>query len=124
MGSLAPGTVCNYCFIFEAHGHIPDPFCGPICEVCDDRAQEVGCRSIGLQRSGILGDMWAGMLAATMSALPTPFQVDAVAARIYAFLFDSELLFGTTMGDDIEPLILIREPLILIQRCVFYDTMW
>ena len=100
MGTLAPGTVCRYCFILEAHGYIPDPFVAPICRVCDDRSQEVGFRSIGLQRSGILGDMWAAMLAATMSGLPTPFHVDAVKSRIYLFLFGMNIMGCAKIDDD------------------------
>ena len=35
MGSLADGTLCSYCDIYEA-SYIPDGCCGPLCGECMD----------------------------------------------------------------------------------------
>ena len=41
MGHLPQGTMCSYCGAVEAY-YIPDGFCGPLCDVCEDYGFEHG----------------------------------------------------------------------------------
>ena len=41
MGHLQQGTMCSYCGAVEAY-YIPDGFCGPLCDVCEDYGFEHG----------------------------------------------------------------------------------
>ena len=91
---MAPGTRCEYCFRRDAYAYIPDPYCAPLCEVCEDLdAENPGV--IGIHRIDTLGAMWAATKARNGSnALPAVFGVASTSLRIYGFLWDDAIIPG------------------------------
>ena len=90
MSSLNQDTVCQFCFSHEAHAYIPDPFCAPICDTCDDRGNILGDDAIGEQRIDILAAMW--LITRTPrhgEGLPAIFTDALIWRAISNFMWDS-----------------------------------
>ena len=98
MGSLSRGTICQFCLRREAHGYIPDPYCAPICDTCDERGNTIGDDAIGEQRVDILATMWLTTRTPRHGdGLPAIF-ADALIWRIIStFMWDSLVIPSHTI---------------------------
>ena len=98
MGSLSQGTICQFCLRREAPGYIPDPYCAPICDTCDERGNILGDDAIGEQRIDILATMWLTTRTPRHGdGLPAIF-ADALIWRIIStFMWDSLVIPSHTI---------------------------
>ena len=90
MGSLSRGTICQFCLRREAHGYIPDPYCAPICDTCDERGNIIGDDAIGAQRVDTLATMWLATRTPRQGdGLPAIFADAPIWGIISTFMWDS-----------------------------------
>ena len=93
MGTLRQGAMCEFCFRREAHGYIPDPYCAPLCNTCDELGNTRGDDAIGTQRIDTLVSMWVATRTSQHGrGLPAIFGVVTIRRLRGTFMWDEMVI--------------------------------